>query len=131
MRELISVSGFRGLPQRIDAGPAAEPPARPGPAYVVRYDLGVPWAPEMVLYPDSSAGPLVYTPPGQQPYDVAVRGGWATARVDLARFLRGYGFTVPNENRRPVWWPAAGLVVLLELARLGQLISTKVDLPPS
>jgi hypothetical protein len=122
LKELLTVTGFSGLPHGVDAGPEVRPPAELGPAYLVRYDLGVPWAAEtefrQVLYPVSSAGPLVLTPPGQTPYDVVVRGGWAKARVDLARFLRDHGITVAaevDENRRPGWWPAAGLVVLLVL----------------
>lgn len=137
MEDLLDVTSFWNVAQ---ARPTSEP-ARKGPAYVVRYVLGrtTSGQPEefrQVLYPVSSAGSVVYTPGGQQRYGAVVPANWAEAPVNLSLFLRSYGITVPvapvstpvaispvavagNENRRPGWWPAAGLVVLVLLGATG------------
>jgi hypothetical protein len=72
-------------------------PAVRGPAYVVSYrvDSGIF---RQELYPDSSAGSLIYTPPGQMLLGTPSRGGWTESGVNLALFLRAYGIRVIDER---------------------------------
>lgn len=125
MADLLDVTSFWNV---ADARPVAEP-ARKGPAYVVRYVLGPTEEFRQVLYPASSAGSVVYTPGAQRRYGELVPENWAEAPVNLSLFLRSYGIDVPvapapvelNDNRRPGWWPAAGLVVLMLLGVVSSL----------
>ena len=108
-----------------DGEVALEPePAVRGPAYVVSYRIGSDVF-RQELYPDSSAGSLIYTPPGQALFGgLLSRGGWTESGVNLALFLRAYGIraadgraTVPPREDGPGWLPlsarAAGLAVVL------------------
>jgi hypothetical protein len=72
-------------------------PAVRGPAYVVSYriDSGIF---RQELYPDSSAGSLIYTQPGQMLLGTPSRGGWTESGVNLALFLRAYGIRVTDER---------------------------------
>jgi hypothetical protein len=98
-------------------------PAVRGPAYVVSYRIDAEVF-RQELYPDSSAGSLIYTPPGQTLFGLLSRGGWTESGVNLALFLRAYGIRAadaratvpPREDRRgrlPVSAGAAGLGVVL------------------
>lgn len=81
-----------------DPPPEVDPPAEPGPAYTVSYDVGGPQEFRQVLYPSSSEGSLIFTPPGQQVWQTTVPGGWIEAPVNLTLFLRRYGVDVPAQD---------------------------------
>jgi hypothetical protein len=102
--------------------PEPEPAVR-GPAYVVSYRIDADVF-RQELYPDSSAGSLIYTPPGQALFGLLSRGGWTESGVNLALFLRAYGIratdqraVVPSQDGGPGWLPvsatAAGVAVVL------------------
>lgn len=98
-------------------------PAVRGQAYVVSYRIDADVF-RQELYPDSSAGSLIYTPPGQTLSGQSRRGGWTESGVNLALFLRAYGIrvtdgraVVPSQDGGPGWLPvsasAAGVAVVL------------------
>ena len=109
LQRLQEVTRFSSLTDRSTRFLAA--PARTSPGYRVRYQLGDSNPGhahefEQVLYPSTSAGPLIYTPPGQSMYGIRTLGGWLRSPVALTLFLSRYGITVREAPAKTVARPA-------------------------